>query len=94
MEENTFLNADNIYEEVEGEAGKTLSLEEDQQRNLIGIIKGVYGMKRFHYIISLYFWFTAFIIHYETVLGRYTDIMVNLLLCPPQYLLKNNILAL
>ena len=25
--ENTFLNADNIYEEVEGEAGKTLSLE-------------------------------------------------------------------
>ena len=61
---------------------------------LIGIIKGGYGMKRFHYIISLYFWFTAFIIHYETVLGRYTDIMVNLLLCPPQYLLKNNILAL
>ena len=40
MEENTFLNADNIYEDVEGEAGKTLSLEEDQQRNLIGIIKG------------------------------------------------------
>lgn len=61
---------------------------------LIGIIKGGYGMKRFHYIISLYFWFTAFIIHYETVLGRYTDIIVNLLLCPPQYLLKNNILAL
>ena len=42
MEENTFLNADNIYEDVEGEAGKTLSLEEDQQRNLIGIIKGRY----------------------------------------------------
>ncbi|QOR60159.1 hypothetical protein [Bathycoccus sp. RCC716 virus 1] len=61
---------------------------------LIGIIKGGYGMKRFHYIISLYFWFTAFIIHYETILGRYTDIAVNILLCPPQYLLKNNILAL
>jgi len=43
MEENTFLNANNIYEEVEGEAGKTLSLEEDQQRNLIGIIKGRYA---------------------------------------------------
>ena len=24
--ENTFLNADNIYEEVEGEAGKNLNL--------------------------------------------------------------------
>ena len=43
MEENTFLNADNLYEEVEGEAGKTLSLEEEQQRNLIGIIKGRYA---------------------------------------------------
>ena len=30
-EDNTFLNADNIYEDVEGEAGKNLSLEEDQQ---------------------------------------------------------------
>ena len=36
MEENknTFLNADNIYEEVEGEAGKSLNLEEDQQIKL------------------------------------------------------------
>jgi len=38
--ENTFLNADNIYEEVEGEAGKSLDLEFDQQTNLVGIIKG------------------------------------------------------
>ena len=38
--DNTFLNADNIYVEVEGEAGVQLTLEEDQQRNLIGIIKG------------------------------------------------------
>ena len=43
MEENTFLNADNLYEEVEGESGKTLSLEEEHQRNLIGIIKGRYA---------------------------------------------------
>ena len=43
VEENTFLNADNLYEDVEGESGKTLSLEEDQQRNLIGIIKGRYA---------------------------------------------------
>ena len=41
--ENTFLSADNIYEDVEGEAGKTLALEEDQERNLIGIIKGRYA---------------------------------------------------
>ena len=39
MEENTFLNADNLYEDVEGEDGKTLQLEEDQSRNLVGIIK-------------------------------------------------------
>ena len=43
MEENTFLNANNLYEDVEGESGKTLSLEEDQQKNLIGIIKGRYA---------------------------------------------------
>ena len=38
-EENTFLNANNIYEEVEGEAGKTLDLEFDQQNKLVGIVK-------------------------------------------------------
>jgi len=42
-ENNTFLNADNLYEDVEGESGKTLNLEEDQERNLIGIIKGRYA---------------------------------------------------
>jgi len=36
--DNTFLNADNIYEEVEGEAGKNLNLEEDQRMNLVGTI--------------------------------------------------------
>ena len=39
MEENTFLNADNLYTDVEGEDGKTLQLEEGQSRNLVGIIK-------------------------------------------------------
>ena len=37
--ENTFLNADNIYQEVEGEAGKTLALELEQKSNLVGIIQ-------------------------------------------------------
>ena len=37
--DNTFLNADNIYIDVEGEAGKSLNLEIDQKVNLVGIIK-------------------------------------------------------
>ena len=37
--ENTFLNADNIYMDVEGEAGKTLALELEQKSNLVGIIQ-------------------------------------------------------
>jgi len=40
---NTFLNADNIYEEVEGESGKSLNLEIDQKQNLVGIINGRYA---------------------------------------------------
>ena len=40
--ENTFLTADNIYVDVEGEAGKNLNLEEDQQNNLVGIVKARY----------------------------------------------------
>ena len=37
--QNTFLNADNIYEDVDGEVGKNLLLEENQQSNLVGLIK-------------------------------------------------------
>ena len=37
--ENTFLNADNLYEDVEGESGKELALEIEQKTNLVGIIK-------------------------------------------------------
>ena len=42
--DNSFLTADNIYVEVEGEAGKNLSLEEDQQTNLVGIIKSRFAI--------------------------------------------------
>ena len=38
--ENTFLSANNIYEDVEGEAGKNLNLEINQKQNLVGIIQG------------------------------------------------------
>ena len=40
--ENSFLTANDIYVEVEGESGKSLSLEEDQQNNLVGIVKSRY----------------------------------------------------
>ncbi len=33
-QDNTFLNADNLYQEIEGESGKELKLKDDQQRNL------------------------------------------------------------
>ena len=61
---------------------------------LISVIKSASGMSKLHYLVSLYFWFLAFIIHYDTIYGKYTNVIVNLLLCPPQYLLKNNILSL
>ena len=61
---------------------------------LISVIKSASGMQKLHYIISLYFWFIAFIIHYDTIYGKYTNAIVNMLLCPPQYLLKNNLLSL
>lgn len=59
---------------------------------LISVIKSASNMYKLHYIISLYVWCIAFIIHYDTIYGKYTDILVNLLLCPPQYLLKKNLL--
>jgi|TARA_R110002074_G_scaffold109365_1_gene235843 hypothetical protein len=37
--ENTFLTANNIYEDVEGESGKVLDLEFSQRVNLVGIVK-------------------------------------------------------
>ena len=38
--ENTFLDANNLYEDVEGESGKALELEFSQRVNLVGIING------------------------------------------------------
>ena len=37
--QNTFLDADSIYEDVENEHGKTLKLEYEQSKNLVGLIK-------------------------------------------------------
>ena len=68
VEENTFLNANHLYEEVEGEAGKTLTLEEDQQRNLIGIIKGRYAQAEESRSIAEKRWLRA----YENYRGLYS----------------------
>lgn len=59
---------------------------------LISVIKSASSMRKLHYIVSLYFWFLTFIIHYDTIYGKYTDILVNILSCLPQYLLKKNLL--
>ena len=67
MEDNTFLNANNLYEDVEGEAGKTLTLEEDQQRNLIGIVKGRYTQAENARDLSERRWIKA----YENYRGLY-----------------------
>ena len=66
-EDNTFLDANNLYVEVEGEAGKTLSLEEDQQRNLIGIIKGRFAQAEMARDADERRWMTA----YENFRGLY-----------------------
>ena len=42
--ENSFLNADNIYENVEGEAGKNLNLIPDQKINLVGLVQSRFGL--------------------------------------------------
>ena len=41
-DKTTFLDSNHLFEDVEGETGKTLKLEEDQQSNLVGLIKSRY----------------------------------------------------
>ena len=45
-EENTFLNADNIYEEVEGEQGKTLEVYTES-------VLGLENLKSQEYLLKL-----------------------------------------
>jgi hypothetical protein len=68
-QDNTFLNANNIYEEVEGEAGKNLTLEEDQRQNLVGIIKGRFALSEDARNADEKRWFTA----YENYRGLYNN---------------------
>ena len=66
-EDNTFLNANNLYEDVEGEAGKQLKLEDDQLQNLIGIIKGRYATAEMARDVDERRWIKA----YENYRGLY-----------------------
>ena len=67
--ENTFLNADNIYEEVEGETGSILKLEEDQQSNLVGIIKSRFAQAEDKRDMDERRWLKA----YENYRGMYSN---------------------
>ena len=65
--ENTFLSADNIYEDVEGETGKTLKLEETQKSNLVGIIESRFFAAEESRSVDEKRWLTA----YENYRGLY-----------------------
>ena len=57
---NTILNADSIFENVEGEQGKTLVLEEDQKLNLVGIIQSRFANAETARIPNESRWLTAY----------------------------------
>ncbi len=65
--ENTFLSANNIYEDVEGEAGKTLKLELDQRTNLVGIVEDRFLAAEDARSVDEQRWLTA----YENYRGLY-----------------------
>ena len=58
--ENTFLNADHIYEDVEGESGKSLNLEADQKLNLAGLISNRFQVAEDARRIHERRWLTAY----------------------------------
>ena len=58
--ENTFLDANNLYEDIEGEQGKKLVLEPAQQLNLVGIIEGRFSDAESARISNEHRWLTAY----------------------------------
>ena len=69
QDENTFLTADNLYEEVEGEAGKSLTLEDNQKQNLVGTIQSRYYQAEDARRTDERRWLKA----YENYRGLYSD---------------------
>ena len=67
-QDNTFLSADNIYEDVEGETGKTLNLEANQQSNLLGLIKSRFAAAEDKKDLDEKRWLTS----YENYRGLYS----------------------
>jgi len=65
--ENTLLNSDNIYEDVEGETAKTLNLEFDQKLNLVASIKARFKVAEDARVTDEKRWITA----YENYRGLY-----------------------
>ena len=57
---NTFIDADSIFEDIEGEQGKKLKLEEDQKLNLVGIIQSRFANAESARIPNEYRWLTAY----------------------------------
>ena len=66
--DNTFLNADNIYEDVEGEVGKNLVLEDNQQTTLVGLIRSRFQQAEEARQIDESRWLSA----YENYRGLYS----------------------
>jgi hypothetical protein len=60
--ENTFIdNSDNLFfEDIEGEEGKKLVLEEDQQLNLVGLIQRRYSDAETARVSHEHRWLTAY----------------------------------
>ena len=60
--DNTFIdNSDNLFfEEIEGEQGKKLVLEEDQKLNLVGLIQSRYSDAETARIPHEHRWLTAY----------------------------------
>jgi len=66
--DNSFLNANNIYVDVEGESGKNLKLKENQRLNLVGIINSRFSNAEQARDLTEKRWITS----YENYRGLYS----------------------
>jgi hypothetical protein len=69
--DNSFLNANHIYVDVEGETGKTLKLEDEQRNNLVGLIRSRFSSAELSRNLTEKRWITA----YENYRGLYKSSM-------------------
>jgi hypothetical protein len=69
--DNSFLNANHIYVDVEGETGKTLKLEDEQRNNLVGLIHSRFSSAELSRNLIEKRWITS----YENYRGLYNTSM-------------------